>query len=381
MLRWVPPEYMGIWQSALLAMALCDITKFGILNGMNRELPYHMGRGQVELAHRAVATASAFMLISMLIGAVIFGALTWYHWNDGLFARIALVAAGVTWCAAYYAQYVHATCRGSDDFAKVSRVQLFDAAVSLLSLTLVWKWGFIGLCVRSVLQVSLSAILLHVIRPIHRRPRFDVSQLRELLSSGLPAFGSAYLFGVGQNAERAVLLSTNNIALVGLLAPIYAVQTMLLMLPNAAMTYGYPKLSFVHGRQVPKKELWRLSVRVTIGGVAATASIAVVGFLVMPWLVTNVFPAYRESLGGIRWALLGGAFLAVRPISLVLGVLRSWRWHYAWVLVFVVAKWGFCSYFVSRMDPIAGVALGGCVAAMVTAGILVWGAYWSTHAT
>jgi O-antigen/teichoic acid export membrane protein len=113
MLRWVPPEYMGIWQSALFAMALCDITKFGILNGMNRELPYHMGRGQVELAHRAVATASAFMLISMLIGAVIFGALTWYHWNDGLFARIALVAAGVTWCAAYYAQYVHASTRSS----------------------------------------------------------------------------------------------------------------------------------------------------------------------------------------------------------------------------------------------------------------------------
>jgi hypothetical protein len=379
-LRWVTPELMGLWQSALFAMAICDITKFGILNGMNRELPYRMGRGEFELGHQAVATASAFMLVSMLVGAVIFAGLTLYHWSDGPLTRTALIAGGITWCAAYYGQYVQATCRGSDDFKKLSRVQLFDAAVSVLSLILVWKWGFIGLCARAVLQVGLSAVVLHVIRPVRRRPHFDVAQLRELLHAGLPAFGTAYLFGVGQNAERAVLLSTNNVAMVGLLAPIYAVQAMLLMLPNAAMTYGFPKLAFFHGKEGAKHELWRISLRITMVGVLATALMAAVGLIALPWLVDNVFPAYSASLIGMRWALLGAVFLAIRPMGMVMGVLRSWSWIYAWVVVFVIAKWAFCSYFVTRMNPISGVALGGCVAAVVTAGITVLGAYRSTHA-
>ncbi|MBM4355455.1 MAG: hypothetical protein FJ109_16985, partial [Deltaproteobacteria bacterium] len=62
--RWLPPYYMGIWQTMVLVQTYCSFLTLGVANGMNRELPYVLGRGEVDRGRAMAATTMAFSLFA-----------------------------------------------------------------------------------------------------------------------------------------------------------------------------------------------------------------------------------------------------------------------------------------------------------------------------
>jgi hypothetical protein len=125
--------------------------------------------------------------------------------------------------------------------------------------------------------------------------------------------------------------------------------------------------------------LWAGTLKATCGAVAVSALLAAAGWFALPWVLPRMFPAYRDSVPAMQWALLSGIFLAVRPASALFPALMAWRFHYLWVGVFVVAKWAFAFAFVRQVDPLAGVAFGGMLAALLSGIAILWGAYRATH--
>jgi O-antigen/teichoic acid export membrane protein len=251
--------------------------------------------------------------------------------------------------------------------------------LSLALLPVVWFWGFWGFAACTVLQVSVMAAVLHCMRPMRVPCSFDFSVLRSLLALGFPLFLASYLFQVANSAERSALLSRGTEKLVGLYAPAVAVQTAMLMLPNSLLVYLYPKLSFKFGKTADPRGLWAGTLKATCGAVAISVLLAVAGWFALPWLLPRIFPAYRDSVPAMQWALISGIFLAVRPASAVFPALMAWRFHYLWVGVFVVAKWAFAFAFVRHVDPLAGVAFGGMLAALLSAIAILCCAYRATH--
>src|SRR5215468_4368144 len=48
--RWIDPASMGVWHTLLLLSSYLAIARLGVINGMGRDLPFAMGRGDVEEA-------------------------------------------------------------------------------------------------------------------------------------------------------------------------------------------------------------------------------------------------------------------------------------------------------------------------------------------
>lgn len=379
-LRWVPPELMGPWQATLLLQAYCDFLKFGVLNGMNREFPYRMGQGDVAGAMRALSTTLAWLRIGSLFGLAAFAGLAIINWDKGSAWQIAAVAGALHWTFAYYSSYVQATLRGGDDFARLSLIQYACAVFGLLLLPLVAFGGFLGFCARAVLQVAITSLMLRSVMRLRPAPALERDEFRRLLRAGFPLFIASYLFHLGMNAERSALLAIGDERLLGLFAPVAAVLSAVLVLPNAAALYIYPQLSRGLGKDGDPTRLWDLAWRNSRVTAAVAAVVALGAWLLVEPVTRAVFPAYLASVPAMKWAAVSGIFLAFRPMSTALPALQAWRWHYLWVAVFVGAKIGLCLVFVQLItDPLVAVAQAGIVAAALAAALILVGVRRATH--
>ena len=56
-IKWITPDELGLWQSVRLAQVYAFILLAGINNGLGRELPFYLGKGEDAFAHRLASTA------------------------------------------------------------------------------------------------------------------------------------------------------------------------------------------------------------------------------------------------------------------------------------------------------------------------------------
>lgn len=378
-LRWIPPELMGAWQAVILAQAYCDFCKLGVLNGMNRELPFRIGQNDGEGALASVATTYAWLKFGSLLGFVAYAGIAMANWDKGQEWRIACLAGSAQWVLNYYSSYVQATLRGGDDFARLSAIQYVSALVSASLFPLVIFLGFDGFCLRAVLQALIMAICLRSVMRFRPSTGICWHELRRLLLAGFPLFAASYLFQLAMNAERWALLASDNERLLGLFAPVSAVLSAVLVLPNAASMYIYPKLSRELGSHGERERLWDaawLNTRITVG---IAIVVAAASALLSSHMTHAFFPQYAESIPAMQVASVSGIFLAFRPISTALPALGAWKWHYAWIVLFVAIKYVLCLLFICEStDKLLAVALAGTISAAVSAGVMVWAVFRET---
>ena len=60
--RLIAPDTLGLFAGIALVLGYSWIAQMGVLNGVNRELPYHIGRGDVARAHDLAAAGQAWAL-------------------------------------------------------------------------------------------------------------------------------------------------------------------------------------------------------------------------------------------------------------------------------------------------------------------------------
>ena len=373
--RWVDPGSMGVWHTLLLVLSYLTVVRLGVVNGMGRELPFALGRGDVETGRRIAATTLLYNAVcSVLVGAT-FLVLLDVFWSSGAAWRIALPAMAVVGATTMYLTYLQATFRSDRDFARLARVHWLQAGVGLLMPLMVYGLGFAGLCLHAALQAVLVTGFAHVLRPLPVRARFELPVARQLVATGMPLFVVGYLQAVALTFDRLILLQRGSVETVGHYAPAAAVLAAMAIVPGAVSTYVYPRMSFALGRGESRARLRQMALRAAAAGVAAGLPVALAGWVAAPRLIAAYFPQYVASIPAVRWSLLTGLLLSVTPASQLLGCLKAWRSLTIYVAVLLVSRWSF-PWLLSRVyEPLEGVARGNVVGAAVAAGLsvfLVW---------
>lgn len=379
-LRWIPPTTMGVWQALLVAQAYLQVLRLGVLNGLNRELPYLLGRGERQSALAAASSALAFGTITSALGSLGFGAAMLLLWDRGTVWRLGLAAMAVATLMGFYQSYVQATCRSSLEFRRLAVLQFGQAALMITAPLAVFIWGFAGLAWQYVAQGVATAIWAHAIRPIRVRPHLHWPALKALLSTGLPLFAASYLFTVALGFDRVILFAIGGATAVGLYTPAAWVLSAMTVAPAALSAYVYPKMSFQFGQTQDPTTLWMITRRATLTSLVLTFPLVVGGWLVIPWLVRIGFPAYVPAMPAIRLSLLSAwLFMGPLPGTAVLRSLRAWGLLIAYAAAFVTARAVFPWYFSRQGDPITGVAIGCTIASGVASMVGMWACYVATH--
>jgi hypothetical protein len=378
-LRWIAPADMGLWLSLLLIQTYSAFVQLGMFSGLNRELPFCMGAGDDKSAKELAGTAQSVAIAGAVVLALsALPPLLFVHQN----ARASYGAAVVFLCAAeaVYQTYLSVTYRADRAFQKLAWLTLFQACMVIVTLPLVYFFGFAGLVGRYAIITTSSVALNHVCRPIRVSSRFVWRAALTLLKVGVPAYACSYILTVADTFPQVALLSGSGVKLVGLFTPVGATITLMQMIPTAIAQYVYPQMSYRLGQTGDPKTLWPIACKTSFGLMVLLSPLLPIGMVAIPWLIGKFFPDYVASAGAVKFGLMSGMFLGASISINALYSLKAWFWVGVYATGRVVSIYALVLLLLRCWEsPLEAVAAGFMFAQAFAFALAMFCIYRATH--
>jgi hypothetical protein len=181
-----------------------------------------LGKGRHDYVEELAANAQSVALLGLGILLVAGLVTPWFF--TGFQLRLSLMVVFLTSGLTIYQNYLGTTYRANRAFEQLSNIQFADSTMALLTLPLVYFWGFPGLVFRFAGMILVNTVLRHLWRPIRVRPAVDMKHMISLFRIGAPMFGFGYMLQTVDTFPRLLLLAgENGMLMVGLFAPAAAV--------------------------------------------------------------------------------------------------------------------------------------------------------------
>lgn len=340
---------MGMWATVTIFEVYSNFLRLGVVNGMNRELPYALGQGDKEKADKYAATTQMFSifngLILLLIAPIIINSI---QLDESYFACVAVVL--VKACLSFYTTYLQGTFRSDDQFGKLANITMWGLAAKLLFCPLVFL-GFNGFLIFELILIVLNSLLLHKFRPIHIKPKLYFPEMKRLILTGFPLFTTSYLLGVIDTLPRLFIIKDGSEQLLGLYAPILMLVNTMMVFPSSIMNFLYPKFSYQIGQKTPAIQIWKKYFKIIAISFFGIILLVILGYFLLDYF-GYFFPKYILSVPYLKAALLICPFVVYKMGNIINGVLRKPQ-YMAYYTFFNGAFQLISYYFIfSNMDDI-----------------------------
>ena len=324
--RLVDPSVLGLFNGIGLVLGYAPLLNAGISAGLNRELPYLVGKG--ERARAAVLASVAQCWLLLAAGICVAGLLCIAGWQlfHGRF-QLALGWASFTipvfgtLYGQYYLRILYVT---HGRFPRLSYITVLVAAAGVVTVVFVWWLDFTGLCIRGILVAVLMLALFWKWRPLSVRPRWSWTDLRVLVTTGMPIYLVGQLYACWAVLNSTLVLTYAGTRGLGLYALANMAGSMVALLPQAISQVVYPKMSEEYGRTGGRlRPLVQMAVWPTLVNVMVTLFAVAAGWILMPPVVEFLLPKYVEGIPAAQWALAATAFMALTPVNSVFNVVKK----------------------------------------------------------
>jgi O-antigen/teichoic acid export membrane protein len=364
-LRWIAPDLYGVWQSLLIIQSYSVLLQAGVTNGIDRELPYRLGKEDMESA-RALAGSALFLTYAgaaLLLAAALLVPFFLDNTLTGLSAGMVLLGSS----ANIVFNFSGSLFQSTRSFSVIARLNLFQAAAGLASLAAVYYYGYTGLVARFVfLRLSLAA-LAFALRPLKTPARISLSATLSMLKAGIPIFGFSFVLIVAMTFPKLVLLTVSGTRLVGLFAPAFACVSMFSVLATSVTQYVYPNMTRRLAQTGDPRALWPMAWRSAALTMLFSVPVVLLGLVCIPPLMHILLPNYREAVPATQWCLLAGIFTGPRIAGSALYSLKAWKWLFAHSLLFAGFFWVFPWLGTAHCTPpLTGAGMGVFAASALT---------------
>lgn len=379
-LRWVPPDELGVWQALLIVQTYAGVAQGGVAHGLNRELPFRLGAGDAS-GRELAASAQTFCLI---VGTVMVAAAV----GTGLFltepsVRMSLPVVFAVAGIGVYSNYLAVTFRADQAFERLAKIYIGMAALNIVTLPLVRHLGYPGIPIRVLLLALVQVGATHLHRPMRLALTLEWQHIRTLMNVGLPLFGFGWLIAVSATFPKTILLLTCGVTSVGQYAPAGAALAVIALLPGSVAQYIYSRMSFNLGKSNDLGALWRYTWKASLGTLVLVSPFVVVAAIAFPAVVLKAFPKYSDAAPAVVWTCIAGAFFACGMYSSALNSMKAWRWIAITTFTRAVSSFGLPLAFVALwpVAPLAKVSMGYCLAGVVSFVVGLGCVYKATHPT
>lgn len=360
-IRWLQPNEIGLWNSLTVLLSYSLFLQFGIFNGLNRDLPYFLGKGRKEKAIELARTAlgvSKYLVISSIILLFIVVLYMLLFTNFEIYLIVSIASIGLMISSQYYNNYLLVTFRTSKAFGSLSKIYFIQSGIIFISLVLVFLFGYYGLVTRALILSIIMVFMTHKFRPLQINPKLNKNNLLLLIKTGFPLFSFSYMQGITHTFSRIILLSISGVTVVGYYAPALAIIATMKSLPSILAQYIYPKMSYMVGEGTKPYKLWHIVLKSTFGLIFLLIPLGIVGWLIMPIVINHFFPKYIEGIFAARLAIISGVFSGSIVGFTVLYSIKAWK-HLTFLTIFkLLSYWFLMKYFALKVNPINGVAIG-----------------------
>jgi O-antigen/teichoic acid export membrane protein len=322
--RLVAPEIMGKYAGISLFMGYAIFLQGGALNGLNRELPFFIGRKKMDRAFHLIAAAqwwafvtAAFSVFSFMFVAVYYIFLK--DWNSAIGWVANAIGVFIT---IFSSQYLKATFRTNNEFKKLTVVEIIKSIINNIGVIFVNYFGFIGICLRSSFVFVTDISLLWTYRPFRVKSKFSKAHLIHLFKIGIPNFAVGYLDTLWTTLNATLILFMAGEKSLGLFTIALLTMSTTEILTSSLNQIIYPKLSEKFGAGMTVGEMIKFSLKPGIYIFILMTLVSIVAYFILPFAIDLILPKYREGISAAKWML---------PITVVMSL--STLNH-----VFIVAK-------------------------------------------
>lgn len=325
MLAYVDPHDLGIWNSLLLIQTYSMFLGFGILNGFGREFPFLLGKNKKNEAIK-YAESALFQTVLAIVVVILIGIVIAIKTDNGYIFNISLVAVIFTTAFKFYENYLTATFRSSQSFKALGYALIVRGFLGAITIPIVVYFSYEGFVLRAALTAFLMMGLLHFIKPIKVRIKFNKDQYINMLKFGVFSLTIGYIYQVSNTSDRVFLLKYGNTDLVGYYSIALMVYSSINILPTTIVNYIYPKLSYTVGKKSFLQPLWGKIVKINLLLVVSMFLIAIIGYYLLPFFINNFFVKYTPGVRAAQILLFASVFFAGSIGSNLLWSLKAYKY-------------------------------------------------------
>lgn len=351
------PETWGTWYLLNLIVAYGSLTHLGALNGMNREVPAALGRGDAEGAVTVRRTAlgvtvlgTGTVSILLLLSTIILPG----------FVDAAAMALMLLLLAAHQAFGFAATSlKSTTRFDALARLQLVSS-ISYPSLTIAGAWalGLPGFILGQVGAYLVLCLLAWRSAKVDFTFRFDARRASSLVKIGFPIMLVGLVYVLFSTVDRWVVTAYLGTVSLGH----YSLAIMALgavgLLPQVVAQQYYPRVAHAWAARKDTDELRRLASEVRNMTFVSVVPVIVGLLIIVPPAVRALLPAYAPGVPALLVTMFVPAVSAIgQGYGGVLQILNRQVWLLAAILLAAMLNLALSALLVTRLG-LVGVALG-----------------------
>jgi O-antigen/teichoic acid export membrane protein len=364
--RFIDPETAGDFRSYTIPLMYLTFLHLGTFDGLNRQIPLHLGQDRRDLVEAVASSAGAWNLLLSVSVSVVFLLLSaWSLAHGNVHGMLGWAAQALVAWWVFYGGFLGATYRTIDHFVAVARVQTFQSLLSFALVFILPALGFIGLCLRSAFPSVVATWLLHRGRPLKMPPSLRREPLIDLIRVGLPFcfWGSLYtsLWGA---IENTLMLALGGAKGLGLFAVAVMLREGICILPQAIHQVLTPHIVQAYGREGRLGSAHGFVYQLVPPLVIGTTVIVLVLSYALDTLVPMLVPKYSEGLPLMKVSLWVGVVQAFAlPLNALIASGKSWnfgRGILAGIVTFPIVTY-LLTPFTGGMLAVAGGSLAGKV--------------------
>jgi len=362
-IRWIIPENMGIWNSLIVSQTYVYFMMLGTINGLSRDYPFYLGKGEKEKAENLASTCLFFVITISIVLFIVYIALLFIFKNTlSRDVYLSFISVGLLIIMQFYQNYLLITFRTNNAFDKLSYSYYIQSVFVLLSVLLVYYKGYNGFLIRAIFLTVSLLTLTHYFRPLKILPKFRKENFIELVKTGFPIFISAYLLSIVYTYSRVILNLTGGAITVGYFSPAFSIIAGLNVIPTSLTQFFFPKMSFKVGKGENPKQMWGWVWKLALIVIFINIPIIILGWIFLPDLIQHFFPAYVKGVFAAKMALISGTFSGAVIGNLVITSLKKYKWLYFLTGFKLIVHFGILYCFAVLINPLEGVAYGMVVA-------------------
>jgi O-antigen/teichoic acid export membrane protein len=302
-IRLMEPAALGVWLGLQLIPIYGIHAHFGLVNAVNRLVPFCRGRDERGRAAHVENVARGNLALLALLGVCAALALLPFGvWNNdnGRGVVLLLVATAVSILVEFYTGLF----RARHEFGKAGLANVINAVAIVAGLALVFLWGYDGLLWRAVAAALLTLLGCLAMDGWRFKITFDWGETLQLVRLGMPILALGYGVIVFASMDRTLILVFLDENAMGQYALCFAVARIVALFPNLVGQVYYPRMTETYAKSGISRPLLGLCAQASAVSAAVAGLVCGASYAILPRLVEYWFPKYTGGIPPLQIALM-----------------------------------------------------------------------------
>ncbi|WP_183876025.1 oligosaccharide flippase family protein [Pedobacter sp. AK017] len=302
----VSPDIYGRFTGHGIFLGYLSLVHFGVLNGLNRELPVEQGRGNSTKV-KDLASVSLWLcnVISIPASIVLFVLSIYGFYKADLNASMLnFTYAFAAFFIMYNKFYLPILYRSNRDFSKLTKITLYSSTINIVSVILVFVSADIkGLCLRLILINIVEFLLLYYFSPLKVKAKWSYIDFIQLIKTGFPIFIVGNIVPLWDTIKNTIIFSLGGAVQFGFFALANVINNAVGIIPDSFSHVMYPKMAIAYGEGKSKLFVLKMNYKPMILLLTISVIFSIVGFALLPTIVKMFLPKYIPGIDVALWAL------------------------------------------------------------------------------